>query len=129
MDDFPTVMFVSGDVEAAGHNVRLRIEVDVAQGPIDLRLPRADLSSFVNLLLLLGTQTSPDSPFDELVGTVEAAPLPLRGVSLGTADGGETLLLLEVGAAVLALSLPLDKIGDIGRALLEMSAPSIRRLS
>jgi hypothetical protein len=53
-----------------------------------------------------------------LPDTVEALPLPLRGASLGTSDDGEQLLLFDVGATVLAFSLPADQIGYIGRALL-----------
>jgi hypothetical protein len=118
MDGLQTVTFVSGDVDTSGHSIQLRIEVDAASEPIDLRLPAGDLAHLVSLLLMLGTRVPGRSLRNGLPDTVEALPLPLRGASLGTSDDGEQLLLFDVGATVLAFSLPADQIGDIGRALL-----------
>jgi hypothetical protein len=118
MDGLRTVTFVSGDVDTSGHSIQLRIEVDAASEPIDLRLPAGDLAHLVSLLLMLGTRVPGRSLRNGLPDTVEALPLPLRGASLGTSDDGEQLLLFDVGATVLAFSLPADQIGDIGRALL-----------
>jgi hypothetical protein len=120
MDSSQTVTFVSGDVDANGQSVQLRIEVDAAPTPIDLRLQTSDLAHLVSLLLLLGTKVRRPSLQHGLNDTLEALPLPLRGASLGTSDDGEQLLLFDVGATVLAFSLPADQIGDIGRALLAM---------
>jgi hypothetical protein len=120
MDGLQTVTFVSGELDPSGHNIQLRIEVDAASDPIDLRLPTGDLAHLVSLLLLLGTKVPRRSLRHGLPDTVEALPLPLRGASLGTSDDGEKLLLFDVGATVLAFSLPPDQIGHIGRALLAM---------
>ena len=119
MDRFQTVTFVSGDVDVSGRSIQLRIEVDAAP-PIDLRLQRSDLANLVNLLLLLGAKVPQQSLRYGNTETLEALPLPLRGASLGMSDDGEQLLLFDVGATVLAFSMPPDQIGDIGRALLEM---------
>jgi hypothetical protein len=124
MNGLPTVTFVSGDIDATGHNIQLRIEVDTACNPIDLCLPTGDLAHLVSLLLLLGTKVPQRSQQHGLPDTVEA--LPLRGASLGTSDDGEQLLLFDVGATVLAFSLPTDQIADIGRALLAMGAVPAR---
>ena len=126
MNGLPTVTLVSGDVDATGHNIQLRIEVDTASNPIDLRLPTGDLAHLVSLLLLLGTKVPQRSLQHGLPDMVEALPLPLRGASLGTSDDGEQLLLFDVGATVLAFSLPTDQIADIGRALLAMGAVPAR---
>jgi hypothetical protein len=120
MDSSQTVTFVSGDVDANGQSIQLRIEVDAAPHPIDLRLQTTDLAHLVSLLLLLGAKVPQQSLRYGTAETLEALPLPLRGASLGTSDAGEQLLLFDVGATVLAFSLPTDQIGDIGRALLAM---------
>jgi hypothetical protein len=119
MDGSQTVTFVSGDVDASGQSIQLRIEVDAQLDPIDLSLPTGDLTHLVSLLLLLGTKIPRRSSQQGLPDTVEA--LPLRGASLGTSDDGEQLLLFDVGATILAFRLPTDQIGEIGRALLTMS--------
>lgn len=120
MDSSQTVTFVSGDVDANGQSIQLRIEVDAAPHPIDLRLQTTDLAHLVSLLLALGAKVPQQSLRYGTTETLEALPLPLRGASLGTSDDGEQLLLFDVGATVLAFSLPADQIGDIGRALLAM---------
>jgi len=124
MADVRTVAFVAGDVEQAGHHVRLRIEVESEDKAIDLRLPTAQLPSLVSLLLFLGSRVPSESAFDHLLGTTQAIPLPLRGASLGTSEKGDTLLMFEVGAAVLAFDLPAESMAEIGRALLAMSVPA-----
>jgi hypothetical protein len=111
MDGSQTVTFVSGDVDSSGQSIALRIEVDATPEPIDLHLPTGDLTHLVSLLLLLGTKVPRRALRHGLTDTVEALPLPLRGASLGTSDDGEQLLLFDVGATVLAFSLPADQIG------------------
>jgi len=120
MNGSQTVTFVSGDVDANGQSIQLRVEVDAAPNPINLRLQTRDLVHLVRLLLLLGTKVPQQSLRYGTSETLEALPLPLRGASLGTSDDGEQLLLFDVGATVLAFSLPADQIGDIGRALVAM---------
>ena len=120
MNGSQTVTFVSGDVDANGQSIQLRVEVDAAPNPINLRLQTGDLVHLVSLLLLLGTKVPQQSLRYGTSETLEALPLPLRGASLGTSDDGEQLLLFDVGATVLAFSLPADQIGDIGRALVAM---------
>jgi hypothetical protein len=122
MDSLRTVTFVSGDLEANGHGIQLRIEVDAAPEPIDLPLATGDLAHLVSLLLLLGAKVPQRSPQRGLRDTVEVLPLPLRGASLGTSHNGEKLLLFDVGGTVLAFCLPPDQIGHIGRALLAMGS-------
>jgi hypothetical protein len=118
-----TISFVSGDVDAAGQSVRLRIEADADNEPIDLRVAADDLPHLVNLLLQLGTRV-PRRPSTGLLNTVEVMPLPLRAASLGMTDDREPLLLLDVGDTVLAFSMPADQMADIGRALVAMSGVS-----
>ena len=98
MDSSQTVTFVSGDVDVNGQSIQLRIEVDAAPNPIDLRLQTSDLAHLVSLLLLLGTKVPQQSLRYGTTETLEALPLPLRGASLGTSDDGEQLLLFDVGA-------------------------------
>ena len=96
MDGLQTVTFVSGGVDTSGQSIQLRIEVDAASNPIDLRMPASDLSHLVSLLLLLGTKVPQQSLRHDLTDTFEALPLPLRGASLGTSDDGEQLLLFDI---------------------------------
>ena len=49
-------------------------------------------------------------------------PIPLRSLSLAESEDGETLLVLEVGGSALAVALPPDVMGDVGRSLLALSA-------
>jgi hypothetical protein len=129
MEDAQTVTFMSGNVEAAGHYVRLRVEVGSDGKSIDLRIPTTDLSHVVNLLLLLGSRVPAPQTAGSADDMTQAVPLPLRGVSLGSSEDGEAVLLFEVGSAMLAFSLAPENIARIGHSLLAMSAPTVRPYS
>jgi len=78
MNGSQTVTFVSGDVDANGQSIQLRVEVDAAPNPINLRLQTGDLVHLVSLLLLLGTKVPQQSLRYGTSETLEALPLPLR---------------------------------------------------
>jgi len=115
------VSFVSGQVAADGRSILLRVET-AEDDPIDLALGTADMQYLTTLLLLLG---------DKAVNLVDAPPrpqqlqmipIPLRSLSLAESEKGETLLVLEVGGSALAVALPPEVMGDVGRSLIALSA-------
>lgn len=59
--------------------------------------------------------------FASFSDTYQAQPLPLHGVSFGIGPDGKGVLTVEVGAAVLAFSLPRDSMAEIGRTILAMT--------
>jgi len=73
MNGSQTVTFVSGDVDASGQNSQLRLEVDDAPDPIDLRLRTGDLAHVIDLLLLWGTKVPHRVLQHGLANTLEAA--------------------------------------------------------
>ena len=123
MTDPHTVRFVSGEIEPDGRFIRLRVEPTVG-GPIDLRVATVDVSAFSNLLLLLGMHAAVQRP--DLKPSEEIIPLSTRSLSVRELVDGNTLLVMEVGAAHLAFVVPSDGIGEIGQTFMTMSASANR---
>ena len=123
MTDPLTVRFVSGDIEPDGRFIRLRIEPTTGD-PIDLRVATVDISAFSNLLLLLGMHATAQRP--DLKPAEEIIPLSARSMSVRELRDGNTLLVMDVGAANLSFVLPSDGIGEIGQTFMTMSASADR---
>jgi hypothetical protein len=115
------VSFVSGQVAADGRSILLRVET-AEDDPIDLALGTADMQYLTTLLLLLGDKAVKLVDAPPRPQQLQMIPIPLRSLSLAESEEGETLLVLEVGGSALAVALPPEVMGDVGRSLLALSA-------
>lgn len=98
----------------------LQVETE-RDGRIELAFPTVDLQHLLTLLLILGGKAAVNGGFAAFSETYQTQPLPLHGVSLGVGADGRGGLTVEVGAAVLAFSLPRDSMAEIGRTILAMT--------
>jgi hypothetical protein len=125
MTNSTEITFATGETSLDGRRIRLRFDVGVDQKPVELELATTNISQIINLLLALSIQASPqfpekDLPFEQLT------PLPVLAVSIGEAENGVGLLVLEVGATPMMFCLPPSGLGEVARSMLTMSAVSDR---
>ena len=79
-----------------------------------LTIPAADLQRLVSLLLLLGRVLPHNEPAD----VAKLSLIPTDSWSVGGLPGGETLLAVAVGAAMVGFSMPASAAEKLGRSLL-----------
>lgn len=115
------VSFISGQVAADGLTILLRVET-ADDELIDLAVGTADMQYLTTLLLLLGDRAVKRVDAPPRPQQLQMIPVPLRSLSLAESKDGETLLVLEVGGSALAVALPPEVMGDVGRSLLALSA-------
>lgn len=115
------VSFVSGQVAADGRTIMLRVET-AEDDLIDLAVDTVDVQFLTTLLLLLGDKAVKLVDAPPRPQQLQMIPIPLRSLSLAESEEGETLLLLEVGGSALAVALPPEVMGDVGRSLIALSA-------
>ena len=117
------ISYVTGDVSADGATIVLHVATEQG-GQVDLSFPTVDLQHVVTLLLMLGGKAAVKGRYTAFSETFQAPPLPLHGVSLGV-EGSESVLTVEVGAAVLSFSLTANSLAEIGRTILGLTSPQI----
>lgn len=115
------VSFVSGQVAADGRSILLQVET-AADDLIELAVGTADMENLMALLLLLGDKAVKLVDAPPRPRQLQMIPIPLRSLSLAESEEGETLLVLEVGGSALAVALPPEVMGDVGRSLIALSA-------
>jgi len=115
------VSYVSGQVEANGQSVVLRIET-AEDKPIELAVAMPDVQYLTTLLLLLSDKAVKLANTPPARRPLQMIPVPLRSLSLAESEDGETLLVLEVGGSALAVALPPAVMSDVGRSLLLLGA-------
>ena len=115
------VSYVSGQVAADGESVVLRVET-ADDKIIDLAVTMPDLQYLTTLLLLLSDKAAKLADAAPGPRQLQMIPIPLRSLSLAESEDGETLLVLEVGGSTLAVALPPEVMGDVGRSLIIRAA-------
>lgn len=120
LEAFRPLSYVTGDVSPDGREILLRLQTE-RHGTLDVALPTVDLQPLLGLLLMLGGKAALRGRWAASGETFAAPPLPLHGASVGI-DGGRGVLTVEIGAAVLAFSLPRASLAELGRAIAALAA-------
>lgn len=95
------------------------LEVAMTTGDGRLIVPVADVQRLIALLLLL-TRSLDDCDTGAIEGrhVADLSVVPTTSLSVGELPDGETLLAVEVGAAMLGFSLPATAATKLGRSLM-----------
>jgi hypothetical protein len=121
-DEFPLLQFVQGGPSQDGRT--LLVEAVTAQGPVHLSIALQDLKHLVSFLLLsAGRMTVLSAAANgEPPSVSECSPIPITSISVGEPNGDQGFLGIDVGAAELVFSLPLEAFAPIARTMLTASA-------
>lgn len=122
MTEIGIVRQVAGEWNGAQGLIRLRIDAEKLDQPLDASIAPRDVQSLIGLLLILSGKAGPPA-FNEIADSGRTIrPLPLHSVALGETDEGGTVLELNIGQAALAFFLPTGACQMLGQKLLTVGA-------